>query len=46
MLQQLVELLNGFGQETELNSDGGEFRDVLVMTKSQQEAQRIQKVKE
>ena len=46
MLQQLVELLNGFGQETELNSDGGEFRDVLVMTKPLQEAQRIQKVEE
>ena len=37
---QLVELLNGVGQETEANGANGQARDVLVMTRSQQEAQR------
>ena len=40
---QLAELLNGVGQETGPKDDGGEARDVLVVTRSQQEArQRVE----
>ena len=35
---QLVELFNGVGQETEPDGDGGQARDVRVVTRSQQEA--------
>ena len=35
---QLVELFNGVGQENEPDSDGGQARDVRVVTRSQQEA--------
>ena len=35
---QLAELFNGVGQETEPDGDGGQARDVRVVTRSQQEA--------
>ena len=37
---ELVKLLNDNGQETGLNSDGGEARDVLVVMRTQQEVQQ------